>query len=331
MNKKLLYFIAFALVLSSVLAFDIARAKDGGDDNEDSDHQGQMTSMMGFNHQEDKGDMHEREVKDVGSTLEVHIFNNGSVLARGAKITGIDNGVISAETVLGGATLDWVINTDSAKYIRKFGGVSDVSELAVGDIISFHGMLIKTTSALTVNADTIKDWSIQRKEANFEGTVKSVDSGNKTFVLTSDDRGDITVMVGTSTVIKNGDTTGVFADIKVDAEVSARGVWNTLSNQLSATVVKIHSADSNSNDNEKEVLGGTLKSIAGTTIPTTLVMTTKDKDYTVKITADTAVLGKYWLKTDLTTFKVGDKIQAYGTKTDLTIDATVVRDLGPKI
>lgn len=201
----------------------------------------------------DEGMRHKKEVHDSGSTLEVHFFDSGKVLVRGAKVTSISGNTVNAFTAWGSVNLNWAVNVDpnGSKVVRKFGGVASVSEIAVGDLISFHGDLVTTTaSPLTVNAKTVKDWSIQKKLSGVNGTVKSVDPALMSFVLTNGERGDVTVLVTSSTKISKGEdgTAATFADVTVGARVGARGVWNTLSSQLTASEVRIKQPEAG-NDN----------------------------------------------------------------------------------
>ena len=49
----------------------------------------------------DKNEEHEKERKEIkatGSTLEVHISDNGKVLVRGAKVTSVSGSTINATT-----------------------------------------------------------------------------------------------------------------------------------------------------------------------------------------------------------------------------------------
>ncbi len=272
----------------------------------------------------DEGMKHFKEAHDNGSTLEVHIYDNGKVLVRGAKVTGVAGNVISAYTTWGSVTLNWAVNADAgAKIIRKYGGISSISEISVGDFISFHGNMVTTVgSPLTVNADIVKDWSIQNRGASMNGMVKSVDSAGMKFVLSHEDKADVTVMVTSSTKIMKGDAVGVFADITVGAKVSVRGTLNTLTNTLTADMVKV-----NVPKVERTVVGGTIKSLSVTASPMTLVMTSGDKDYTVNIASDASILNALWLRISLSTLRVGDSVQVYGmVNTNMTIDATVVRD-----
>ncbi len=72
---------------------------------------------------------------------------------------------------------------------------------------------------------------------------------------------------------------------------------------------------------------GTLKTVASTTVPTTLTVTIGSVDRTVMIAADTSVLTRLWAKTTLARFAIGDTVRIYGAmNSSSTIDATVVRD-----
>ncbi len=194
---------------------------------------------QGFEKSIDKG------VRAVGSTLEVHINNNGKVLVRGAKITSINGSTITAMNMWGSTTMTWIVNTDtSTKSIRRYGGNSSLSEMSVGDYISFSGMLDTTASVLTVKADMIKDWSIQKVSASFTGTVASIDSVNQKFGLTTKERGVIGVIAvsvaSTTQWIKGNATSTTFADLQVGDRVLASGLYNNLQKLLEAAKVRIY-------------------------------------------------------------------------------------------
>ncbi len=263
----------------------------------------------------------EREARDVGSTLEVHISNGGKVLVRGAVVTAVNGSTITATTTWGPSVMTWNVTTDgSTKLIRRFGGNSTITEIAIGDFISFQGTLTNGGTSMTVLAKTIKDWSIQKKNATFEGTVASVTGS--TFVLTSKNRGNVTVTTTATTEIKKGDVAGVFSDITVGSSVTATGILNNISTTLDASkvVVKIVKPEAMTKE-------GVVKSIASTTAPTTFVLSSGGIDYTVKVATSTSILTNNWLATSLTNLAVNHNMRVYGVvNADNTIDATVVRD-----
>lgn len=261
----------------------------------------------------------------VGSTLEIHINDNGKVLVRGAKITAINGAMITAGNAWGSSTMTWNVDTTTAKMLRRYDGSSSVSEMKVGDYISFNGTLDTTVSNFTVRATTIKDWSVQVKNSSFDGTIKSIDATAMSFVLTSNNRGDITVTTDANTKIMRGDTTIAVSGLMVGDKVTkTEGLFNNLDRTLKADSVKISSGVLG-----KRTFEGTLVSIAGTTLPTSFVLKVGDANYTVNVPANISVLGSNWLVMPIANMQVNDTIRVYGAvqaASMTTIDASVVRD-----
>ncbi len=124
----------------------------------------------------EKNDHDQREARMLGSTLEVHINDNGTVLVRGAKVTAVSGNSITAVSSWGSTTLVWTVNVDAnTQFVRRSGGASNVGEVTVGDSISFHGSLLTNSNGLVVSARVVKDWSLQPKHEPrvFKGTLKT--------------------------------------------------------------------------------------------------------------------------------------------------------------
>lgn len=265
----------------------------------------------------------------VGSTLESHVNNDGSVLIRGAKITAITPTVLTVVQTWGSYVSTWTISVDpSTELIRRYGGASAISEFTVGDYVAVKGMLDTTKTNPTIAAKVIRNYSIQRENANFSGTVQSVNSANSSFILTTPNRGNQTIVVSSSTVIKQGGATTTFAALLVGQKITkAYGVWNNLNNTMQAQKVDIYQNNALLN---KRTFEGTLKTLSGTTtLPTTMVITVDTKDFTVNIPAGISILGKNWLTMPLASFVVGDKVRVYGAvqaSNTSVIDASVVRN-----
>jgi hypothetical protein len=229
--KKLVYVLSAVFVLVGVSSYGFVSA-----DNDKNN---------GNNGRGDEKKIEQRlEANNNGSTLEVHINDNGKVLVRGAKVTSVVGNTINAYTSWSSVNLNWAVNVPAnSPIIRRFGGNGAISEVSVGDFISFQGNLVTTSaSPIVVNATTVKDWSIQK---------------------------NVTV---------------------------------------------------------RTTIEGQLKSIVGTVAPTSMVVTSGNTDYTVNIATDTSILNSLWAKTVLSSFKVGDKIRAYGGVTNFNMNATVVRN-----
>ncbi len=84
--------------------------------------------------------------------------------------------------------------------------------------------------------------------------------------------------------------------------------------------------------NAKSTVEGNVKSVSGAGVPTSFVLTVEGKDYTVRVASDTSVLNALWLHTSFSNIRVGDSVRVYGMiNSDMTIDATVVRDTSIRI
>lgn len=104
---------------------------------------------------------HDGGAKSVGSKLEVSIADSGRVIVRGAEVTSVSGGVIRAETEWGATALSWNIETDAdTDFVSKQGSGSEFEDIAVGQYLSFSGMIDGSGTALTVDADTVKNWSL---------------------------------------------------------------------------------------------------------------------------------------------------------------------------
>ena len=168
-TKKLSYVLATMLILGglSFYGFTSANNDKSGEDNGNS--------------------MQAKEVHTIGTTLEVHISDNGKILVRGAKVTGVTANTVNASTSWGSINLNWTVNVmSSSQMIKKSGANISASLISVGDVISFQGNLVTTSpSPMIVNASVIKDWSAPKNMAirtTIEGKIKSITS---TIVPTS--------------------------------------------------------------------------------------------------------------------------------------------------
>lgn len=263
----------------------------------------------------------------VGSTLESHIGSDGSVLLRGAKITAMSGATLTVTQTWGSYVATWTIVTDSAtELLRRYDGASSISEFSVGDYVAVKGTLDTSVSVPTIKAKVVRDYSIQRKNASFSGTVFSVASSS--FVLATASRGNITVNVDANTVIKEGGASTTFAAIQVGKRITlASGLFNNLTNTLQATKVDIYQ---NKALLAKRTFEGTLKSLtASATPPTTLVLTVGATDFSVNVPLGISIIGQNWLALPLSSFVVGDKVRVYGAvrpENTTIIDASIVRD-----
>ncbi len=264
----------------------------------------------------------------VGSTLESHINNDGSVLLRGAKIASVGSSSLVVTQTWGSYVATWNVIVDpSTELLRRYDGASSLAEFTVGDYVAVKGSLDGVGATPSVRATIVRDYSIQKKNASFSGTVSSVDAAQSSFVLATQNRGNILVSVSSSTVIKEGGASAAFSAIQAGKRITlASGLWNNLTNTMQASKVEIYQ---NKALLEKRTFEGTMKSLAGSTTPTTLVLTVGTTDFTVNVSSGISIIGKNWLPLPLSSFVIGDKVRVYGAvqPANMTvIDASIVRN-----
>jgi len=207
------------------------------------------------------GGENKRAAHALGSTLEVRIDNDNSVIVRGAKVTAISGSVITAQTQFGSTVLSWSVQTNAdTRFANRGDGSASLAGIAVGDYISFSGMLNTAATGLSVNAKAVKDWSkpVLQSPRAFSGTVQSVDAANLRFTLASGGaEGAITVKLASTTAITNGQASLAFANILVGDKVSVKGSYDSATKVFTATKVHIE----RKNADGRRTFNGVLKNL----------------------------------------------------------------------
>ncbi|MEK7188113.1 MAG: DUF5666 domain-containing protein [Patescibacteria group bacterium] len=281
-------------------------------------------------HKENKKSESHQEVKahtsvapSIPSNTSLEIGQNGRVNISDARVMNISGSVITATTSWGGFTMVWTINVNgNTNFNARYGGVLNLENIAPGDHISVKATI--TGNGPTVLASAITDLSMQRRNATFLGTITSINSGAQSFVVNTKERGSQTILVSSSTKFLG--TLNNFSALTIGAKVQTSGIWNSDQNSLQAAHVLI----SKEKQNEERVFQGTIKSVNASTTPQTVVVHIENSDQTVTLAADTVILNFSWQHVPLTAFKVGDILRVYGIGQDLSIGATVVRDISLK-
>ncbi len=127
---------------------------------------------------------------------------------------------VSANTL----TVDGKIVTVSGltKFIRRFGGISTLSEISVGDKVSVVGV---------PNAKIIRDWSIQKRKGAFVGTIQTMTPTG--FALQSLNRGVQTVTVSALTKYTDRkEQTINFTDLAAGHKIRVKGLWDSKLNTV---------------------------------------------------------------------------------------------------
>lgn len=175
----------------------------------------------------------------VGSTLEVHIGNNGGVLVRGARVTSVSGSSITATTAWGSTNMTWTIRTDgTTQFLGRNGETITASTIVTGDYVSFAGTINSSFASPTVDAKVVKDWSIPQSETKVSGTVQSINvTGNSLIVVNGN--GTTTVAVTGSTKITSGKDTVTLSSIVPNDKVKASGSFNASTRTLTATALVV--------------------------------------------------------------------------------------------
>jgi hypothetical protein len=126
--------------------------------------------------------------------------------------------------------------SDQTRLLRRFGAKSELSEFSVGDLLNIHGKWTDDTKT-TIEARLIRNISIQKRRGTFWGTIKSIDSGAKTLVLGSVNRGDQSVYPdGNTKIINRRQETISFGDLQVGHRVRVSGLWDSKLSKITEVV-----------------------------------------------------------------------------------------------
>jgi len=261
---------------------------------------------------------------------ELSVDKKGNVSMKSAVVTKIAGTNIYVNTKWGSSLIRWIITTSTTtQFNRRFGGASGVGELAENDVLNIDGVLDSTTSgSLIVRAQKITNWSKENEAGSFSGTIANLDLNKSSLTIITKGIPNIQVIVPSNLTIKKGARWISLSEVKNgDVVVSTTGSFNAVTRTLIADSMEIYQ--------EKNIFlpqnfQGTLKSLDGTSVPTTMVLAINGKEYTVKIGANATVMNAARATVSLQRFVVGDTIRIYGAidQTNLSVISTdIVRNI----
>jgi len=268
-----------------------------------------------------------------------------AVVAGGATVKTNTSGVLTVDVEFGVSAVALTVKTTAnTKVFRHYDGKgSTVAEISVGDIISFNGALDTTAASLTVTADKIKDYSMQRAGANYGGVVSElkIEEGSDgkvgSFKLPLVNQADkfITVFVNATTKITSTSSSLKLSDIKNgDFVVSATGIVNTQKNELRAVHIKFSTGKTTQTrllDNQYAIVDSDQKSYKAdalelsTGVKTVFVKTTAGERLEVRID-EAAMTGTFNVKRKGSTITVPKGIYKRMIK-EQTLVKTTLADL----
>ena len=279
-----------------------------------------------------------------GITAGVSIMKKGdgyAVIAGGANVKTVsvsgDVYTITAEASFGSSKFIWTLNATASntKVTRLYGAPSTLSEISIGNNLSFNGLLDATKTSFTVNATEIRNFSVQLKDAQYNGVITATSTLNFFMLKDAKVSGDIKVIVDANTKIQSklSEETNApkhditFSDLKPGMIVlNAQGVVDTTKApvELKAKQILVVPKDA---QQKEESQTGIIQSIDGKKIPTTMkILSSGGKTFTVNMDSRTAFL------TTKGTWKTGvggqGFFEALKVKDSVWIDGTLIIKTG---
>ena len=151
------------------------------------------------------------------------------------KIVGITGATLTATENTSGKTYTVItgkFDKCTTKFVRKFGGKSDLSEYTGGDTINVVGFFTDDTKT-TIQACVIRDISIQKRHAEFNGNILSITASGFTMSTVSEKKQDQTVTISDTTkIINRRAETITKSALIVGHKVNVKGLWNTANNTV---------------------------------------------------------------------------------------------------
>lgn len=159
----------------------------------------------------------------VGVRLEVTMGEDGSARVSGARVREVtDNGFV-AETLWGTGKISWtVITTESTPILRKSGAKIALTDVTPGDYVSFAGKIQANMPPFTVEASSVRDWSVSDNHIVLSGTVEDIDRAARTISIRTGKGTLVTVKTDEDTAYaQSGART--FSDLSVGDTILAFG------------------------------------------------------------------------------------------------------------
>jgi len=189
---------------------------------------------------------------------------SGSVKVFGAKVTSVSDSEINATVAFGNSALNFVVSTDAETKLngKLLTDASVLTGLATGDRISFDGAITSSTSSsVAVNGDHIVSQALygyggkMEKRTSFEGEVKSVNTGDSSFIIKLKSGVNVEVSVSGSTVITLDGATVPLSSLVEGDKVKVAGDLNTDGSVITASKVSAVSADNDLNQDNDDNKG----------------------------------------------------------------------------
>jgi hypothetical protein len=116
-------------------------------------------------------------------TPELRLNSNGTILVRGMQVTALEPSVIRATFMYGSFQMPMVIQTTAGTMFWDRAGLNRISlsDISVGDTLSFSGVVRMQGNNPTVMALVVRDWSpstgINQRQGTGTGNIGGTTTG----------------------------------------------------------------------------------------------------------------------------------------------------------
>jgi len=264
---------------------------------------------------------------DVSS--EINFTSTGQFTGKNIVVFQKSGNDLFSRAVWGLAFIRIVLLPNASTTITKaHGEPATVADIQEQDVLDVTGTLVSGADTIMITPTTMRDQNLLSAGKTLTGIVKSTNLSARTFVLTNPSFGNTTVQLTEGAQITKGQRTIFLPDLAIgDKVLSAIGTYDYSGNTFTASSLSVYQDPSVFVARNFQ---GTLKSIAGTSLPTSVVVTVSGIDYTVFLDAKASILSNAKKNASLSRFVAGDTVRFYGSirQTNLTqIDSDTLRDL----
>lgn len=263
------------------------------------------------------------------NTSELHILPDGSLSAKSVVVFQKSGSNLFCRVAWGETFIRMtvLVHTDT-EITKKFGGKSTVDEIKEGDTLEISGLLSDGTGNMVVKAKKIKNVALTEEAKVISGPITRVSLASSSLAVNAKGIGLVQVILSQGGVIQKGARTISLTDVAAgDTLIGASGVYNFSTQTLTTSLLEIFQ---DKKMFAPKTFAGTISSIAGATLPTSISLTSGGKTYTVTVSQSTKLMSKSRATTSLSRMVVGDSVLVYGSIRENNfseINAISVRDL----
>lgn len=263
---------------------------------------------------------------------ELHINRDATMSLKSGLVDNIVGNTLYLETKWGTMQMRFTMKTDtSTKVVKRYGGTATVAQISVGDYLDAEGDFIVGSDFFGLDAQKIKDWSLQEESETFSGKIIE-QHPDGTLTLQTPLKAVVLAPATTTSVRKGSIFIPWSRLMKGDSIVLASGVYDYANNRLTADELVVFQPKTPFAARNYE---GVLKKVEGTALPAALIVTVDDAEYRVELSAASKVMKKNRGKAEIGRFIIGDRVRFYGAlreepytlRDERIVDATVVRNL----